>query len=311
MSTSIVFMGTPDFAVPSLQALHHAGFDIRQVITQPDRPKGRGRTLSSPPVKQCAEILGYSVDQPAKIRDPEFVAKLKDIGPDFFVVVAFGQILSKTILEIPKHGAINVHASLLPKYRGPAPIQWAIIQGESVTGVTTMLMDPGVDTGDILLSEATPIGSDDTASSLHDRLAVMGAELLVKTIRDLGSGTLVPYPQKHSQATYAPMLKKETGHLQWNQPAHRLEALVRALTPWPGAYCYLGKKRLKVYAAKVIEKTHDQKPGTVVPGFPDELRVAAINDILSITEIQIESGKRMPIDEFLLGHPIPCGTQLT
>jgi methionyl-tRNA formyltransferase len=255
--------------------------------------------------------LGYSVDQPENIRHPEFVAKLKDIGLDFLVVVAFGQILSKAILDIPKHGAVNVHASLLPKYRGPAPIQWAILRGESVTGVTTMLMDPGVDTGDILLSAATPIESDDTASSLHDRLADMGAEVLIKTIRELESGTLFPRAQKHSEATYAPLLKKESGHIQWNQPALSLEAMIRALTPWPGAYCHLKKKRIKIYAAKAIAKEHDEEPGTILPGFPGELWIAAADTALSITEIQIESGKRMPIDEFLLGHPIAPGTKLT
>ena len=304
---TIVYMGTPDFAVPTLEALDSAPFDLKLVVTQPDRPKGRGRKPSPPPVKNIALQKGYPIIQPPDIREESVISRLKAISPDFLVVVAFGQILPMRVLSIARHGAINIHGSLLPKYRGPAPIQWAIMRGENRSGVTTMLMDQGVDTGDMLLSAETPIAKDETAESLHDRLAVMGAELLVKTISGMIDGSVFPRAQKHKDATYAPMLTKKNGRIQWDQPAAAIDAQIRAMTPWPGAFCHQGKKRYKIHKAVPLETPHDSQPGTVVPGFPDELRIAAGEGILSILEIQGASGKRLPIKSFLNGHPIEPG----
>jgi methionyl-tRNA formyltransferase len=307
VSPSIIYMGTPDFAVPTFHALHRSPYDLKLVVTQPDRPKGRGRRLAPPPVKQAAQSLGYDVRQPDDIRDPGFMDLLKSIAPDFLVVVAFGRILPASVLGIPRRGAVNVHASLLPRYRGPAPIQWAIIRGEPRTGVTTMLMDVGVDTGDILLRAATPVGPEDTAATLHDRLAAMGADLLVETISGVCSGDVLPCAQNHAQATFAPMLKKEDGRIQWEQPALSIDARIRAMTPWPGAYCFFDGKRYKIHRARPISGVSISPPGTVVPGFPDELRIATGDGVLSILEIQGESGKRLPVSRFLRGNPIAPG----
>jgi methionyl-tRNA formyltransferase len=311
MRPSIVFMGTPDFAVQPLTALHAADADVVLVVTQPDRPKGRGRILTPPPVKQAALQWGYAVSQPDRVREPAFVGRLRELKPDFFVVVAFGQILPLQVLQIPKYGAINVHASLLPRYRGPAPMQWAMIRGEHQTGITTMLMDSGVDTGDILLQRSLRIQSHETAGQLHDRMARLGAELLVETLVGLIHGTVLPQAQKHDEATYAPMLKKKDGHLHWHQPAGRLDSFVRAMTPWPGAFCYWEGKLLKILKAHPIEDAKPSAaPGTVMESFPDELRIAANPGVLVIDELQGASGKRMPVDEFLRGHRLSPGTVL-
>lgn len=305
---TVVFMGTPDFAVPTLQALHRSVFDLRLVVTQPDRPRGRGRKLSPPPVKRVALQLNYPIVQPMDIRKANFFNRLSAIAPDFLVVVAFGQILPRTILSLPKQGPINVHASLLPRYRGPAPIQWAIMRGEKTTGITTILMDHGVDTGDILLTAETPLSSGDTAATVHDRLADMGADLLVRTLIGLGDGSIRPRAQNHAQATYAPMLTKASGRIDWTHPADAIDAMIRAMTPWPGAFCQYGDHRLKIHKARAIPETVDVPPGTVVPGFPDELRIAAAEGVLLVLEIQSASGKRMPIRHFLHGTPMPPGT---
>jgi methionyl-tRNA formyltransferase len=310
-SPSVVYMGTPDFAVPTFHALHRSPYDLKLVVTQPDRPRGRGRRLTPPPVKQAAEALNYDVRQPGSVRDPEFMALLQSISPDFLVVVAFGQILPAATLGIPRRGAINVHASLLPRYRGPAPIQWAIMRGETQTGVTTMLMDVGVDTGDMLLSAVTAIGPEDTSASLHDRLAAMGADLLVETVRGVWTGDVLPCAQNHAQATFAPMLKKEDGRIQWQRPARSIDAQIRAMTPWPGAYCFFDNKRCKIHRVRTIAGISISPPGTVVPGFPDELRITTGDGVLSILEIQSESGKRMPVGQFLRGNPIAPGTAFT
>ncbi|MBR9982597.1 MAG: methionyl-tRNA formyltransferase [Desulfatitalea sp.] len=305
-------MGTPDFAVPSLEALHAAGFQITWVVTQPDRPKGRGRTLAPPPVKVAATGLGCPIVQPVAVRDADFIARLQALDPDYLVVVAFGHILSQAVLAVPKRGAVNLHASLLPKYRGPAPIQWALIRGETETGVTTMLMDSGVDTGDMLLSARTAIGPNDTAASLHQRLAHIGGTLLVETLTQFGAGTLFPRTQKHTDATYAPMLRKSDGRIRWDQTAQQIDALIRGVTPWPGAFCFRDEQRLKILGAKPLTGMDiAAAPGTVVPGFPDELRVATGDGCLGIEEIQGASGRRMAIHDFLRGHPIAMGTRLT
>jgi methionyl-tRNA formyltransferase len=306
----IIFMGTPEFAVPSLKALHKNDQDIALIVTQPDRPKGRGRKLTPSPVKETAMNLGYSVIQPSSIRTDEFMNCIEKSTPDFIVVVAFGHIIPKKILAIPKIATINIHASLLPKYRGPAPIQWAIINEEKKTGVTTMLMDEGLDTGDILLSSKLEIASDDTSDSLHDRLADLGADLLIQTLNAFEAGDINPIPQDHSQATYAPMLKKNDGRMNWETPANAIEAFIRGMTPWPGAFTFHENKRLKIFRAKTIAMDTEASPGTVIKGFPNELWISTGKGVLSIMELQGESGKRLLIKDFLRGYKLPPGTHL-
>jgi len=303
-------MGTPQFAVPALKALHKNDQGIALVVTQPDRPKGRGRKLTPSPVKETAINLGYSVIQPSSIRTAEFSNCIEKHTPDFIVVVAFGHIIPKNILTIPEVATINVHASLLPKYRGPAPIHWAIINEEKETGVTTMLMDEGLDTGDILLSSKLEIASDDTSDTLYDRLADLGADLLIQTLNAFQTGDINPISQDHSQATYAPMLKKNDGRMNWERPAKALEAFIRGMTPWPGAFTFHEKKRLKVFKAKTIVMDTDASPGTVIKGFPDELWISTGKGVLSIMELQGESGKRLLIKDFLRGYQLPPGTHL-
>lgn len=304
-------MGTPDFAVPTLRALNKAGYPVSLVATQPDRPKGRGRKLTPSPVKQTALELGYDISQPTDVRETWFVDRLRELAPDYLVVVAFGQILPLTILDIPRRGPLNVHASLLPKFRGPAPIQWALIRGETETGITTIWMDNGVDTGDILLTARTPIKPNDTAESLHDRLALIGAELLIETLRLSWDGSLFPTAQKHEHATYAPMLQKRDGHIDWHKSAIELDAFIRAMTPWPGAFCFFNNRRLRLFRVKAIDIPATKAPGTVEPGFPDELRIATGNGVLLILEIQGGSGKRMDVSDYLRGNPMPSDAKLT
>ena len=306
----IIFMGTPHFAVPALKALHNNDQNIALVITQPDRPKGRGRKLTPSPVKETAINLGYSVIQPSSVRTAEFSNYIEKHAPGFIVVVAFGHILPKNILTIPQIATINIHASLLPKYRGPAPIQWAIINEEKETGITTMLMDEGMDTGDILLSSKLKIASDDTSGTLHDRLADLGADLLIQTLKTFETGNINPISQDHTQATYAPMLKKNDGRMNWKLPAESLEAFIRGMTPWPGAFTFHEKKRLKFFKARTIVMDTDASPGTVIKGFPDELWISTGKGVLSVMEIQGESGKRLLIKDFLRGYQLPPGTRL-
>ncbi len=307
----VIFLGTPEFAVPALAALHEHGHDIALVVTRPDRPKGRGRKLLPPPVKEAAVALGYTVVQPDAVRAEKFIRQLKRYKPDFLVVVAFGHILPNDILEIPKYGAINVHASLLPKYRGPAPIQWAIINGEADTGVTTMLMDAGLDTGDILLTEKTAITPDDTSATLHDRLSEMGSKLLITTLIKTANGDIRPIPQDHSQTTYAPLLTKKDGHINWKKSARELDGFIRGMTPWPGAYTFHDTKRLKIFSVRPVDTQIKAPPGTVIKGFPDELRVATREGALLVLEIQEASGKRLLIKNFLRGYRLPPGTILS
>lgn len=306
----IIFMGTPQFAVPALKALHKNDQDIALVVTQPDRPKGRGRKLTPSPVKETAMNLGYSVIQPSSVRTAEFSNCIEKHTPDFIVVVAFGHIIPKNILTIPKIATINVHASLLPKYRGPAPIQWAIINEEKKTGVTTMLMDEGLDTGDVLLSSELEIASHDTSGTLHDRLADLGADLLIQTLKAFETSDINPISQDHARATYAPMLKKNDGRMNWKLPAESLEALIRGMTPWPGAFTFHEKKRLKIFKAKTIVVDTEASPGTVIKSFPDELWISTGKGVLSIMEIQGESGKRLLIKDFLLGYKLRPSSKL-
>jgi methionyl-tRNA formyltransferase len=280
------------------------------VVTQPDRPRGRGRKLAPPAVKTLAQNLGYRVLQPASIKTADFSSLISELKPDFLVVIAFGKILPENVLALPRLGTINVHASLLPKYRGPAPIQWAVINGEKETGVCTQLMEKELDTGDLLFSVHETIKPDDTAGDLHDRLALKGAAVLIDTLKGLADKTIQPVSQDHSLATYAPMLTKDDGLINWNQPAESLESFIRGVTPWPGAYTFLGDKRLKIFRSRPITTEITAPPGTVLQGFPDELRIAAGKGVLSIEEIQGASGKRLSIKDFLRGHQIPPGATI-
>jgi len=306
----IIFMGTPDFAVASLKALNQNGYEVSVVVTQPDRPKGRGRKIIPPPVKSAALCLGYNIIQPTSVKTDEFAEQMAAIKPDLYIVTAFGRILPENILAIPEIGAINLHASLLPKYRGSAPIQWAIINGEKKTGVTTMLMNKGLDTGDILLKDETEILQNDTSFILHDRLAEMGAELLIKTLRTIESDGLKPVPQDDERATYAPLLKKKDGYINWKLPADSIESFIRGVTPWPGAFTFLKDKRLKIFQAIATGNDIAEKPGKVIKAFPGDLIVATGEGTLSILEIQSASGKRLPVKNFLQGNNIPPGTML-
>ncbi len=300
-------MGTPDFAVPSLLALCHSRHHVRLVVTQPDRPKGRGRKVVYSPVKEQALALKIPLWQPKRVSQEEALKAVEGIRPDLLVVVAFGQILRKPMLEWPRLGAVNVHGSLLPKYRGAAPIQWAMINGEKETGVTTMLMDQGVDTGDMLLKAATPIVGDDTAQSLHDRLAEMGADLLLQTLDTITAGAIKPIPQDNERATFAPMLSKKDGEMNWRDSAAAILNRMRAMNPWPGTYTFYQKERLAIHAARVVSQTTDAPPGTVVPAFDDELHLATGNGVLEILELQRSSGKRLQTADFIRGCPISPG----
>ncbi len=307
---NLIFMGTPDFAVPSLKALFENGYNVLMVVTQPDRPKGRGRKVIPPPVKEAAQSFGYDVIQPVSIKDKDFFDTIVRLKPDIFIVVAYGHILPRNILAIPKTGVINLHASLLPKYRGSAPIQWAIINGEKETGVTTMLLDEGMDTGDILLSSKAKITKVDTSATLHDRLSVLGADLLIKTLKAFENNDINPIAQDHTNATYAPLLKKGDGRIVWEKNAEHIASFIRGVTPWPGAFTFQDNKRLKIFSAKPISVEVDESPGTVVKGFPDELRIATGKGVLAVIEIQGASGKRLLIKDFLMGNQMPPGTVL-
>jgi methionyl-tRNA formyltransferase len=303
-------MGTPPFSVPGLTALHENDYDVAMVVTAQDRPKGRGRKMALSAVKQKALDLGYPVSQPASIKTAAFVAQVEDLKPDVMVVIAFGRILPENLLTLPRLGTINIHASLLPKYRGAAPIQWAIINGEKETGVCSMQMEKGLDTGSILLCAKEAIQPDDTAATLHDRLALKSAAILIDTLKAFADNRIQPMPQDHSLATYAPMLTKDDGLINWNQSAESLINFIRGVTPWPGAYTFIGDQRLKIFKSHPHPVEINESPGTVLEGFADELRVATAKGALCVDEIQGESGKRMVIKDFLRGHKIPPGSLL-
>jgi methionyl-tRNA formyltransferase len=302
----IVFMGTPEFAVPSLRALIDSGENVVAVVTQPDKPKGRGLEVASPPVKVLAEKHGIPVLQPAKIKNDEFLNELKKINPDLICVAAYGKILPRNILDIPPYGCINVHASLLPKYRGAAPINWAIIKGEKITGITIMKMDEGMDTGGMLLKKELLIDDEDTGETLSEKLSEIGAKLLIETITLLKEGELHPIPQNSSEATYAPMLKKEDGNIDWKKTAEEIRNLIRGALPWPGAYTNLEGKLLKIYKARTVEG--EGKPGEVIKSDSTTIRISTGNGTLDIIELQIEGGKKLIAEEFLRGRRIKAGT---
>lgn len=306
----IVFMGTPDFAVGALEALVEAGHQVAAVVTQPDKPKGRGKEMQVTPVKACALKHNIPVFQPVKIKTPEAVEVLKSYEAQLFVVAAFGQILSKEILDMPQFGCINIHASLLPKYRGAAPIQWAIIEGEKETGVTLMQMDEGLDTGDMLAKCIVPIEAKETGESLFDKLAAAGAKLLVDTLPAIEAGTLKGEPQEEDKSCYARMIKKEMGLVDWSQSAHRLERLVRGLNSWPSAFTYLNKKTLKIWEASVEDRNSKETPGTVTEVTREAIKVQTGDGLLVLKAVQLEGKKRMEVKAFLLGYSVEEGTKL-
>lgn len=303
----IVFMGTPDFAVPSLQALIDAGHDVCAVYTQPDKPQGRKQILTAPPVKTLALEHDIPVFQPNTLKNEDEQARLRELAPEVIIVVAYGKLLPKAVLDIPPHGCINVHGSLLPRWRGAAPIQWAVIAGDEMAGVTTMKMAEGLDTGDMLLTYETKVGEKETAGELFDRLAQSGAELLTQTLVKLDE--ITPRPQDDAQSCYAHMLDKQMAVIDWSRSAHEIDCLIRGLNPWPIALTTLSGERLKVFAAE--KAAGNGEPGTVLEADPKKgLTVACGEGALKLTEIQLVGGKRMKATDFLRGHAIQVGTKL-
>lgn len=303
----IVFMGTPDFAVPSLQALIDAGHDVCAVYTQPDKPQGRKQILTAPPVKTLALEHDIPVFQPNTLKNEVEQARLRELAPEVIIVVAYGKLLPKAVLDIPPHGCINVHGSLLPRWRGAAPIQWAVIAGDEMAGVTTMQMAEGLDTGDMLLTYETKVGEKETAGELFDRLAQSGAELLIQTLVKLDE--ITPRPQDDAQSCYAHMLDKQMAVIDWSKSAHEIDCLIRGLNPWPIALTTLSGERLKVFAAE--KAAGNGEPGTVLEADPKKgLTVACGEGALGLTEIQLVGGKRMKATDFLRGHAIQVGTKL-
>lgn len=304
----IVFMGTPDFSVPALKALVEVGHEVAAVVTQPDRPRGRGKELQMTPVKVQALAYGIPVYQPEKVKDPAFVEILRNLQPEVIVVIAFGQILSRDILDLPPYGCINIHASLLPKYRGAAPIQWAVIDGEKETGVTTMMMDVGLDTGDMLEKTVIPLDPKETGGSLFDKLSQAGGPLILSTLEKLKAGTAVRTPQTDEDSTYAKMLTKSLGQIDWSMEAAAIERLIRGLNPWPSAYTFVHGKTLKIWDADVLKESSDgAAPGQIIRTDPHSLIVAAGEALLSIRELQLEGKKRMDVETFLRGYTIEKG----
>ena len=307
----IIFMGTPRFALPSLQILVDGSVQIAAVVTQPDRPAGRGQHIALPPIKELALKHHLPVLQPVKVRDAQFIAQVKEFSPDLIVAVAFGQILPRALLDIPAYGCVNVHASLLPFYRGAAPINWVLINGEIETGVTIMLLDEGMDTGDMLLQEKLPLMPTDTVVTLHDRLAQNGARLLGKALDGLGSAGWKRIPQDHAKATYAPLLKKEDGLIQWQKSAREIHNQIRGMNPWPGCFTYFNGKLLKVFAVEVGEQHAKETPGSIVEISEKGIAVATGTGALILKEIQLEGKKRMPAEEFIKGKTIKPGDVLS
>jgi methionyl-tRNA formyltransferase len=322
MGLKIVFMGTPAFAVPCLDMLVKEGYEVAAVVTQPDKPKGRGNKLSTLPIKEYALNQGIEVLQPEKIRTAEFEAKIKDINPDLLVTVAYGKILPKTLLDIPDLGCINVHGSILPKYRGAAPIHWAIINGEKETGITTMYTDIGTDTGDMLLKKFVAITDKMTVGELHDQLSIIGAEVLKDTLIQLQNGNLKRTPQDNTEATYAPMIKKDTGLIGWNKASVDIHNLVRGTNPSPGAYTFYKGERMRIWATEVLNgfqsetkpgcmassaAERNDQPGCIMKVDKDGLIISTIDGSIKITEIQFDSSKRMSVEEYIRGHRIDEG----
>ncbi len=308
---NIIFMGTPDFAIPALKTLIESEHSLSAVFTQPDKPKGRGHKLTPPPVKVLAEQNGITVYQPESLKKnaDEYISIINDIKPDIIVVAAYGKILPKEVLDIPRLGCVNIHGSLLPKYRGAAPIQWAVLNGDKETGITTMLMNEGLDTGDILLTEKTEIGENETASELFDRLSLIGAELVLKTIDNLQKGNITPKKQDNSRATYAPMLSKDLSNIDFNRPVYEVHKKICGLSDWPCAVTSINGKRLKIYRSQIVSNTKpDAEPGEIIN--EKDFTVACIDGSIRLVEVQAEGSKRMKSEDYLRGKPVSRGTML-
>lgn len=306
----IIFMGTPGFAAANLQALVDGPDEVVAVVSQPDRAKGRGKKVSPTPVKVLAEAIGVPVLQPVKIKTEEYRNGLLSYQPDLIVVAAYGRILPPSLLELAPMGCINVHGSLLPRYRGAAPVQWAIIRGETEVGVTIIQMDQGMDTGDMLLKAKIQADPEETAGSLMEKLARLGGQTLLKAIKGLKEGSISPVPQDHSQATLAPMLEKDDGLIDWNKEASEIACLIRGLDPWPSAFCFLNSCRLQLFRPEVVYQASTTQPGTVLRVDRQGMFVACGRHVVLIKELQPEGKKRMTVEAFLCGHAIPPGTLL-
>lgn len=307
----IIFMGTPDFAVPSLKALVENGHNVFSVITQPDRQKGRGRKVIPSPVKRAAMDFGLEILQPEKVSSSDFCKEVRNRTPDLFVVVAFGQILKADFLNIPSWGVLNIHASLLPRYRGAAPIHCAVLNNEKKTGLTAMKMDEGLDTGPILLQKKLAIFPDETAGQLHDRLAEISGPFLLKTLKELSQERLTAHPQEERSATYASKIDKRISHVKWDQSAHIISAFIRALDPWPGAFTTIGEKNIKLFSSRVVDENRSEgTPGRVVGHSEEGLEVETANGIVQISELQAPGKKRLPAKDFLRGFPLEKKTVL-
>lgn len=304
----VIFMGTPDFAVGALEEIIKAGHEVVLVVTQPDKPKGRGKAMQYTPVKECALAHGIEVFQPVKVKEPENIEVLRKHQPDIIIVAAFGQIVPKSILDMPKYGCINIHASLLPKYRGAAPIQWAVINGEDVTGVTIMRMNEGIDTGDMIAKKTVRLAEDETGGSLFDKLAQVGAQLCVETMDIIEAGKAEYIPQNNEEATHTSMIRKELGLIDWNKSAVEIERLIRGLNPWPSAYTNLSGKTFKIWKAKVVSEENTYEPGCICRIDKAGMYVQTGKGILLLTEVQMEGKKRMDADAFLRGYQIEEGS---
>ena len=304
----VIFMGTPDFAVGTLEEIIRAGHKVVLVVTQPDKPKGRGKAMQYTPVKECALAHGIEVFQPVKVKEPENIEVLRKYEPDIIIVAAFGQIVPKSILDMPKYGCVNVHASLLPKYRGAAPIQWAVINGDEVTGVTIMRMNEGIDTGDMIAKKTVRLAEDETGGSLFDKLAQVGAQLCVETMEMIEAGKVEYIPQNNEEATHTSMIRKELGLIDWNRPAVEIERLIRGLNPWPSAYTQLSGKTFKIWKAKVVSDENTYEPGCICRIDKEGMYVQTGEGILLLTEVQMEGKKRMEASAFLRGYQVEEGS---
>jgi methionyl-tRNA formyltransferase len=301
-------MGTPDFAVPSLEMLVNEGYEVAAAVTQPDKPKGRGNKLTAPPVKEFALKHGINVLQPEKIKTPEFIEQIRLLKPDLLITAAYGKILSKDLLEVPSRGCINVHGSLLPSYRGAAPINWAVINGEKKTGITTMFTDVGLDTGDMLLKKELEISADMTVGELHNKMAILGAEVLKETLFELKNGTLKRIPQEDAESTYAPMMNKELGLIDWNKTAQEVHNLVRGTDPWPGAYTFLNGNRMRVWKTSLTnDKNNGHTNGYIIKVSNEGILVKCSDENILIEEVQFDSSKRMSVRDYIRGHQIDAG----
>ncbi len=306
----LIFMGTPDFAATILKSLLGGPDKVVAVVTQPDKAKGRGKQVTPPPVKVLAESMDIPVLQPVKIKTEEFRNGLLSYRPDLVVVAAYGRILPQSLLDLPPLGAINVHGSILPKYRGAAPIQWAVINGETETGISILQMDAGMDTGDVLLKAKIPMDPEETSGSLFTKLSALGGATVLKAIKGIKEGSLIPVPQDHYHATAAPMLKKDDGLVDWTRDAAAVDRFIRGMDPWPSAYCFLGDTRLRLFRPQVMDLPGGGQPGTVLRTDRQGILVACGKGAVLIREIQPEGKKRMPVEAFLCGHPLAAGTTL-